>query len=54
MTYAQLKADPCLYFACNGDSLVVLVSWVDGIMILGPLQMVEKVQHELETAFIFE
>ena len=51
MTYKQSKADPCLYFAWIDGAMVVLVAWVDDVMVLGPLLLVEKVQQDLETAF---
>ncbi len=51
MTYKQSQADPCLYFAWSDNALVVLVAWVDDVMILGPPNMVEQAQQDLERAF---
>ena len=33
MTYKQLMADPCLYFAWKDNALVLLVAWVDNVMV---------------------
>ena len=50
-TYKLSKADPCLYYGwINGES-VVFVAWVDDVMVLGPPNLVEQVQHDLEKAF---
>ena len=49
--YEQSQADPCLYFAWRDNAQVVLVAWVDDVMILGPPEMVEQAQQELERAF---
>ena len=43
--------DPCLYFSWVDNALVVFVAWVDGVKVLGPLLLVEQVQHDLEKAF---
>jgi len=51
MTYKQSKADPCLYFAWIGGKMVVFVTWVDGVMVLGPPSLVEQVQRDLEKSF---
>ena len=51
MTYKQSQADPCLYFAWRDNVMVVLVAWVDDVMILGPPNMVEQAQQDLERAF---
>ncbi len=52
MTYKHSQADPCLYFAWSDNVLVVLVAWVDDVMILGPPNMVEQAQRDLESAFM--
>jgi hypothetical protein len=44
MTYEQSKADQCLYFVWEGNTFILLVAWVNDIMILGPQELVEKVQ----------
>jgi hypothetical protein len=50
--YEQSKADTCLTFSWEGNTLVVLVAWVDDVMILGPLEHVEMVQEQLKKAFM--
>ncbi len=52
VTYKQSKADPCLYFGWINGELVVFVTWVDGVMVLGPPNLVEQVQRDLEKAFM--
>jgi hypothetical protein len=49
MTYKQLKADLCLYFAWKDYILVILVKWVDDVIILGLSSFVE-LQCNLEKA----
>ena len=51
MTYEQSQADPCLYFAWSDNVVVILVAWVDDVMILGPPNMVEQAQQDLDKAF---
>ena len=51
MRYEQLQADPCLYFVWCDNTLVIVVAWIDDIMILGPPNIVEQAQRDLETAF---
>ena len=51
MTYKQSKADPCLFYGWINGELVVFVAWVDDIMVLGPPNLVEQVQRDLEKAF---
>ena len=51
MTYDQSQAD-AWYFAWKDNALVILVAWVDDVMILGPPEMVEQAQQDLERAFI--
>ena len=41
MTNKQLKADLCLYIVWVDNSLVRLVAWVDDMMVLGLLLLVE-------------
>ncbi len=52
MTYEQSQADPCVYFIWKDNTLVILVAWVFDIMILGPPDMVEQAQQDLESAFM--
>jgi len=40
-----------LYFAWQEDVLVILMTWVDDVMVLGPLSLVDKVQQDLEWTF---
>ena len=40
-----------MYFVWRDNTLVVLVAWVDDVMILGPPNMVEQAQRDLERAF---
>ena len=51
VTYKQSKADPCLYYGWINGELVMFVAWVDDLMILGPPNLVEQVQRDLEKAF---
>ncbi len=48
MTYEQSPEHPCLYFAWFENELIILVAWADDVMILGPPDMVEQVQRDLE------
>lgn len=52
MMYEQYKADLCLYFEWKGNTHVVLVAWVNDVMILGPPELVEKVQEQLKKSFM--
>ena len=39
--YQQLKADPCVNFVWFGTELTLMVAWVDAMMVLGPLELID-------------
>lgn len=51
MLYKQLKANLCLYIALVDNLLLVVVAWIDDIVGLVPLLLVEQIQQDLEKAF---
>ncbi len=43
--------DPCLYYMWEGGRLVIMISWIDDNMILGPEDLVIKVKSDLMKQF---
>jgi hypothetical protein len=44
-------ADPCLYYRWERGSLVIMISWIDDNMILGPEDLVMQVKAYLMKQF---
>jgi hypothetical protein len=44
-------ANPCLYYKWEGGRLVIMISWIDGNMIVGPTNLVLKLKNDLMTQF---
>jgi hypothetical protein len=44
-------ADPCLYYKWERGSLVIMISWIDDNMILGPEDLVMQVKADLMKQF---
>ena len=51
MNMEHSNADPCLYFGWTPDGLVIIVSWIDGNLILGSDVAVEKNKKGLVSRF---
>ncbi len=45
------SANPCLYYKWEGGSLVIMISWIDDSMIVGPINLVLKLKNDLTTQF---
>jgi hypothetical protein len=46
-------ADPCLYYKWERGSLVIMISWIENNMILGPDDLVMQVKANLMKQFEF-
>ena len=44
-------ADPCLYYKWVDGRLVIMISWIDDNMIIGPTELVMQVKNDLMTQF---
>ncbi len=47
----QSSADPCLYYKWEGGRLVIMISWIDDNMIIGPSDLVLKLKSDLMGQF---
>jgi hypothetical protein len=45
------SADPCLYYKWQGGRVVIMISWINDIMILGPSDLVMKLKNNLMKQF---
>ncbi len=45
------SADPCLYYRWEGERLVIMISWIDNNMIVGPSDLVLKLKSNLMEQF---
>ena len=45
------SADPCLYYKWEGGRVVIMISWINDNMILGPSDLVMKLKKELMKQF---
>jgi hypothetical protein len=43
------SANPCLHYKWEGSRLVVMISWIDDNMIIGPTDLVLKLKNDLMT-----
>jgi hypothetical protein len=48
---ARSTANPCLYYKWEKASLVIIISWIDDNMILGPEDLVVQVKADLMKQF---
>ncbi len=51
MGMMQSTADPCLYHKWGEERLVLIVSWIDNNLIIGPNKAVEKTKKDLMKRF---
>ncbi len=51
MGMTQSTADPCLYHKWGEEGLVLIVSWIDNNLIIGPKKAVEKTKKDLMERF---
>jgi hypothetical protein len=51
MGMTQSTADPCLYHKWEEEGLVLILSWIDDNMIIGPKKAVEKTTKDLMERF---
>ncbi len=51
MGMMQSTADPCLYHKWGEEGLVLIVSWIDKNLIIGPKKAVEKTKKDLMERF---
>jgi hypothetical protein len=47
----QSSADPCLYYRWEGGRLVIMISWIDDNMTVGPSDLVLKLKSNLMEQF---
>jgi hypothetical protein len=45
------SADPCLYYKWEGERVVIMISWIDDNMIVGPSDLVMKLKKDLMKQF---
>ncbi len=45
------SADPCLYYKWEGERVVIMISWIDVNMIVGPSDLVMKLKKDLMKQF---
>ncbi len=45
------SADPCLYYKWEGERLVIMITWINGNMIIGPSDLVLKLKSNLMEQF---
>jgi hypothetical protein len=45
------SADPCLFYKWEGGRVVIMISWIDDNMIVGPSDMVMKLKSYLTKEF---
>jgi hypothetical protein len=48
------SADPCLYYKWQGGRLVIMISWIDDNMIVGPSDLVLKLKSNLMEQFEYD
>jgi hypothetical protein len=49
--FKQISADPCLYYKLEGGRLVIMISWINDNMIVGPSNLVLKLKSDLMEQF---
>jgi hypothetical protein len=45
------SADPCLYYKWEGERVVIMISWINDNMIVGPFDLVMKLKKDLIKQF---
>ena len=44
---SRSSADPCLFYKLEGGRVVIMISWMDDNMIVGPSDLVMKLKSDL-------